>query len=51
MNNKDDQVFLIMLTDLVSEKLISSDEAEVAKEYYFKSVRKKSEKPGSKGAA
>ena len=51
MNNKDDQFFLIMLTDLVSEKLITSDEADVAKEYYFKSVRKKSEKPGTKGAS
>ena len=45
MDNSDYRIFMIMLMDLIENKLLTSAEAEAAREYYLKARRKK--QPGA----
>ena len=47
MEKVNNQLFMIMLMDLVEENLLSPAEAEVAKEYYLKNEKKETGKRGS----
>lgn len=42
MNNSKNQFFMILLMDLVNENLLTTEEAEIARQYYLKDAKMES---------